>query len=416
LRDGWRETDLRDVADLNPESVSRTTPPVEIDYIDIAAVSAVGVDVEAVRTLPFADAPSRAQRVVRAGDVIVSTVRPYLRARALIRAELDGCVASTGFCVIRPSPSLVPGYLDAVTSTDEFYSHLESRQTGSAYPAVRPGDVGDAQIPLAPLKDQRRIAELLASVDCCSEASKRAAMAVERLLARTRESVVSAGESSAALGDVILEIGVGESPRCLDRPPLPSEWGVLKVSAVRPARFIPTEAKALPPDKAPKLGAGLAEGDLLVTRSNTLDRVGAACVARGEVKNLLLSDLIFRIKLDEEVLLPEFAANALSSQGLRRQIEAAAVGTSGSMKKVNQTILRSLTVPCPPIDEQRRALRTLRAVEAAVEVQQSKVQDLRRLRSALLCALLSGEHEIPESYDRFLSEDGAMRDLQPIAV
>jgi type I restriction enzyme S subunit len=169
-----------------------------------------------------------------------------------------------------------------------------------------------------------------------------------------------------AFGDVIRDIGVGESPRCLDRPPRSGEWGVLKVSAVRPARFVPTEAKALPPERAPKPSARVSAGDLLVARSNTLDRVGAACVAQGEIANLLLSDLIFRIRLDEAVLLPKFAARALGWPPIRRQIEAAAVGTSGSMKKVNQSILRSLELPAPPIDEQRRIVDILDAVDAAL--------------------------------------------------
>jgi type I restriction enzyme, S subunit len=124
--------------------------------------------------------------------------------------------------------------------------------------------------------------------------------------------------------------------------------------------------KALPAERTPKPSARFRPRDLLVTRSNTLDRVGAACVAEGEVSNLLLSDLIFRIRLDETVLLPEFAAHALGWPPVRRQIEAAAVGTSGSMKKVNQGILRSLELPTPAVEEQRRMTDVLDAVDTTL--------------------------------------------------
>jgi restriction endonuclease S subunit len=196
------------------------------------------------------------------------------------------------------------------------------------------------------------------------------------------------GVPTVPFGDVIRDIRVGESPRCLDRPPKPDEWGVLKVSAVRPARFIPTEAKALPPERTPKPSARFSAGDLLVTRSDTLDRVGAACVAQGDVSNLLLSDLIFRIRLDEAVLLPEFAARGLGWLPVRRQIEAAAVGTSGSMKKVNQSILRSLELPAPPIDEQRRIVDILDAVDDSVVACEEALRSstiLSEAKTAQLC-------------------------------
>lgn len=193
------------------------------------------------------------------------------------------------------------------------------------------------------------------------------------------------GESweTVAFGDVIQAIGVGDSPRCLNRPPRPEEWGVLKISAIRPGRFVPSEAKTLPLDKAPKLTARFAAGDLLVTRSNTLDRVGAACVAVGDVSNLLLSDLIFRIRLDEAVLLHEFAAIALGSRDVRGQIEAAAVGTSGSMKKVNQTIVRGLQVPAPPIEEQRRIVDLLASVRRALAAATSEADAAAKVAARL---------------------------------
>jgi type I restriction enzyme S subunit len=163
--DGWEAVTVADLADINPEAVSKKAPPSQITYIDIASVSPDGVDRGALKSLPYADAPSRAQRIVRAGDVIISTVRPYLRARGHIPSDLDGHVASTGFAVLRATERCLPGYLNAITATDQFYAHLESRQSGSAYPAVRPSDIGDARVFLAPRPMQEKVAQLLESLE-----------------------------------------------------------------------------------------------------------------------------------------------------------------------------------------------------------------------------------------------------------
>jgi type I restriction enzyme S subunit len=209
LREGWKNVPLSDIAALNPEAIRRKSPPSEIDYIDISAVSSTGVDPGAIKRMAYSDAPSRAQRIVRAGDVIISTVRPYLRGRALIGGEFDGFVVSTGFCVVRPGPECLPRFLDAATTTDAFYEHLESRQTGSAYPAVRPSDVGDALISLPPLEEQQRIADLLASIERARSAAIQHAEALGGLQASVLAALVSGAHSIPSAYDRL--IGDGNS-------------------------------------------------------------------------------------------------------------------------------------------------------------------------------------------------------------
>jgi type I restriction enzyme S subunit len=183
----WPQTRVDVAADVNPEGLQRKGVDGEINYIDIAAVTADGIERARVKQLPLNDAPSRAQRVVRQGDVIISTVRPYLRARALVADDMDGFVTSTGFCVLRPKPTCVPGYLDAVTSSEAFYAHLESRQSGSAYPAVRPADIADALITFPPEEEQLQIATLLGALDTTRQ---HAAARCGRLVA-LRESLLA---------------------------------------------------------------------------------------------------------------------------------------------------------------------------------------------------------------------------------
>jgi type I restriction enzyme S subunit len=106
----------------------RDTPYRAFKYVDI---SSVDKDLKAiVRTQEVIgkDAPSRARKVIAANDVLVSTVRPNLNAVAVVPCELDGEIASTGFCVLRPNPTIVNArYLLYWTLTPDIVGYLTAR-------------------------------------------------------------------------------------------------------------------------------------------------------------------------------------------------------------------------------------------------------------------------------------------------
>lgn len=147
LPDGWERRTLGEVAATNRESYGAKELPAEIDYIDISSVARGRIDVKT--RMAAADAPGRARRKVRDGDVIWSNVRPNLRAYALILDPDDLDVVSTGFTVL--SASSVPfTWLYMSVTTDCFVGHLVNHATGAGYPAVRPDDFGRAEMALPP--------------------------------------------------------------------------------------------------------------------------------------------------------------------------------------------------------------------------------------------------------------------------
>jgi type I restriction enzyme, S subunit len=147
LPEGWERRTLGDVVETNQESYRAKELPDEIDYIDISSV-AQGRVVSKTR-MPASDAPGRARRKVRDGDVIWSNVRPNLRAYALILDPDDLDVVSTGFTVL--SASSIPfTWLYIFVTTDGFVGHLINHATGVGYPAVRPDDFERAEVVLPP--------------------------------------------------------------------------------------------------------------------------------------------------------------------------------------------------------------------------------------------------------------------------
>lgn len=141
---------LRDIAEINAMSVKPGAGGL-LRYIDIASVG-VGT-YEYPETSDWADAPSRARRSVRKGDVLWSTVRPNRRSHALNMSDDPLLVGSTGLAVLTPS-TVGFAYLYEVTKRLEFTAYLETVAEGSAYPAVRADRFGDAIVPWLPRPDR----------------------------------------------------------------------------------------------------------------------------------------------------------------------------------------------------------------------------------------------------------------------
>jgi len=136
---GWKIFTLSHFVELNPESWSKITAPIQIEYVDLANTKRGRIESTAKHF--WKDAPSRAQRVLRPGDTIVGTVRPANGSYALITEE--GLTGSTGFAVLRPSKPEFREFIYLAATAAENIERLAYLADGAAYPAVRPEVVAD---------------------------------------------------------------------------------------------------------------------------------------------------------------------------------------------------------------------------------------------------------------------------------
>jgi type I restriction enzyme S subunit len=131
-------------------------------YVDISSIS---TDLESPQILGSTEtskAPSRARQQIMEGDIVFSTVRPYQKKIALIKADLNGHIASTGFCVLRPIGDLVDSrYLYHYLKSDMLLDQVLPLQRGASYPAVGDTDVKQSTMPLPDLAKQQEIASNL---------------------------------------------------------------------------------------------------------------------------------------------------------------------------------------------------------------------------------------------------------------
>ena len=157
---------VRDVVEAKTGTKNPTATSGEIfTYVDVAAVDNEAKAITGQRSLLGSEAPSRARKLIRQGDVLVSTVRPNLNAVALVPASLNGAVASTGFCVLRANFRALPEYLLYFVRSRGFVENLCTLVAGAMYPAVSDSQILDQQLPLPPLPEQRRIVDLLSRAE-----------------------------------------------------------------------------------------------------------------------------------------------------------------------------------------------------------------------------------------------------------
>jgi Type I restriction modification DNA specificity domain len=161
VAEGWTRFRLKYVVDCNqrvlPES---TTGDLEFSYIDIGSVSQGTIDV-ASKPIKFADAPYRARRLADPGDTIISTVRTYLRAVAIVPELEKKLVFSTGFAVLHPRENVSPRFLAYALQGDDFVDTVVACSVGISYPAIAAKDLMALELSLPSLSEQRAIADFL---------------------------------------------------------------------------------------------------------------------------------------------------------------------------------------------------------------------------------------------------------------
>lgn len=133
--EGWQWCKVRDVADINSSALPKNYKEDFIDYVDLGSVRCGHIETRTRYNLN--EAPGRAKRCAKDGDIIWGMVRPNLKAYALVTNPKETDVFSTGFAVL--SAKKVPySYLYCAVTQEEFVGYLVNATNGAAYPAVKP--------------------------------------------------------------------------------------------------------------------------------------------------------------------------------------------------------------------------------------------------------------------------------------
>jgi len=157
---------LGSICEINPDTLTEASDPTRrYRYIDLSSIKEQKADLN-ITPLPFAVLPSRARRRVAFNDVLLGTVRPNLKNFAIIDSEDEDLLCSTGFAVLRSKANASdPRFIFHAINSEIVARQLNALVTGSNYPAVNATQVGELLIPVPPLPEQKKIAEILSGID-----------------------------------------------------------------------------------------------------------------------------------------------------------------------------------------------------------------------------------------------------------
>lgn len=268
---------------------------------------------------------------------------------------------------------------------------------GTANVSLSQKALSTASIQIPTLDEQRRIVDMIGALDDTIEAAIAQEQRMTALLDHLRDRPIP-GEY-VPVGSVLTSIDSGVSTKPVDGPG--EQANLLTLGAIRPGIFRADLIKSVGAAQLPEK-ARLHDGDLLITRSNTPEHVGYVARARDVPENTFIPDLVWRLVPNHQIVTSEYLEHLLSSPTYRARVTGIASGTSQSMRKINKTNFSSLKISLPSLEFQEEYVSPLRDVAESRAQAEQTVQTLRDLRSNLLTALLSGEHEIPESYDELM--------------
>jgi type I restriction enzyme, S subunit len=287
---------------------------------------------------------------------------------------------------------------------------LERLATKTAQPLLTQTELGAVRLPKPSIPEQRSIARILDAIDEAIDRIEEVTAATEKLGRALLNELLTRGlpgrhtdwKFVANLGsvpacwevvrldEVLLDIEAGGAPPRLNRPAAANEWGVLRVGSVTWGEYHSAENKALGPGTEPDPTLEVHAGDLLLGRANTPALVGRTVLVRATPPRRLLSDKTLRLVPAPERTNQEFLHLVLSARASRAQLTGAASGSSRSMFNVSQQSIRNVTVPLPPIDEQRRITDATAALRERARLEAAELDALRTVKKAASEALLTG--------------------------
>jgi type I restriction enzyme S subunit len=382
---------IKNVATINDEVLYDSTPPdTEIRYVEIGDVR-FNEGITSKTDYVYENAPSRARRKVKDGDVIISTVRTYLKAVAPIKNPESNLIVSTGFAVVRPKKSLLsPTFAGYLLLSENLLNEVVSKSVGVSYPAVNPEDIGNIEILLPPLPIQKAIAAYLdketARIDALiAKKERQIELLQEKRQAIITRAITKGLDPNAKMKDSGVE-WIGE---------IPEGWEIVKLKWLYKGIG---SGNGISPDDIEESGTypvyggngimGFTEnfnsdGDDII-----IGRVGAKCgnVYLSSGKKWI-SDNALNLQINK--LEKEFVAQLLEIRNLND------LANKNAQPLITGSMVGNQEVIVPPIVEQKRIIDYLRREKKAIADLQMKVDAslnfLREYRSSLITAAVSGQ-------------------------
>ena len=296
-------------------------------------------------------------RQVKPGDFLLTNSMSFGKPYIL---RTEGCIHD-GWLVLSPrSGNVDADFFYHLLGSKAIYAEFERRASGATVKNLNIDLVRGVRIPLPPVGEQRRVAAILDKADEL-RAKRRAAIAQLDVLTQSifldmfGDPVKNdRGWPTTTVGHFVAGFETGKNLVADDEDDNSDGLRVLKVSAVTSLSFRPEESKALPPGYVPPPSHFVRRGDLLFSRANTQELIGATALVEHAWEGLVLPDKLWRfIWHDEPRADPQFVHWLFRQPRLRFELGRRATGTSGSMKNISQEKVLDIKMGLPKLPMQR---------------------------------------------------------------
>ena len=423
IPEGWEIIPVKYLAKYNYDTLAEScSPDFEFSYIDIGSVTYTD-GITNYQNFKFKDAPSRARRIVHSGDILVSTVRTYLRAVACVNEHRLPQIASTGFLVLQADISKIhPHFLMYSVLSDNFICKVEANSVGISYPAINASQIVHFKLPIPQLSEQFLLVTYLDRQ--CSE--------IDALLSKTLSSIEEYKKLKQAVITQAVTKGVRGEREMKDSGVewigmVPKEWTLLPFRRVLKER----NEKNTPIKSTERLSLSIELGVTLYSEKTTnLDRfkddfeqyklaykgdlvmnsmnmiVGATGVSEyfgcvSPVYYTFYDDSLEHVtaKYCEYIFRSKTMLRVLYSLG--KGIYAIVRGddrVNTCRLKVSKDDLKSLIVPVPSLNEQREIVHYLNVkcaeIDKLIAKKEQLVKELESYKKSLIYEVVTGKREV----------------------
>lgn len=405
----FSERPLWDVSSVNDDVLPESTASdLEFEYVDISSVTTGSISPD-LEKLTFGEAPSRARRLAQDGDVVVSTVRTYLKAIAPVTAPASGRVYSTGFAVLRPVKNrMVSRYFQYALLAQGFIDQIAAQSVGVSYPAINASALMRLRLPVPRPEDQDRLADYLdretAEIDAMGAELDRLLKTLRerRAVLQTRATFgLCDGSDTRANDDVLLagipshwpstKFGIDfvESTERNGDAPVGS---LLSISEYRGVELNDREDGQKASEDVSKyrvVRPGQLAANMMWLNHGGLGVSSLTGYISPDYKAFWISD-----RFD-----PRYAHYLFRSLRYVDYFDAIGTGVRPNAKRVTKTVLGMTPVPMPPLDEQRRIVAELDEQTAQIDEMIADAHRLKALlaerRTTLITEVVTGKKEVP---------------------
>jgi type I restriction enzyme S subunit len=334
---------------------------------------------------------------VESGDVLLNITGASVARCCLAPDRFLPARVNQHVCIIRPTKTVLDShYLQHLLISGATKGRLLriGESGGATRQAITKADLQNLEIPLPALQDQKRIAAVLDAADALRAKRRESVAQIDLLIQATfgdmfgNPVVNPKGWEECRFADVIDRLEGGKNVLPSESP---SDHRILKVSAVTYGEYRPEESKWLPADFIPPDSYIVRSGDLLISRANTVDLIGATAYVWDTPARMVLPDKIWRfVWRDRAPIDSLYVFHMTRHKDFQRMIGSRASGTSGSMKNISKPKLLGLTIPLPPLPMQQEFAERVRRIRAQRAILVKQLFELDSLFSSLQTQAFNG--------------------------